>query len=402
MDIQTSSHDHLNRPAYQSMDLRYKKFLSQKTFWCLDALRCFSILAVVWHHSGGDSYAAESLLFAGHHGVTLFFVISGFLITSLLIREKRQSGSISLSKFYMRRALRIFPLYYAVLLIYCALVYVIERHSEAGEAFFDNLIYFATYTSNYFVMLGGDRVIFYFAWSLAVEEQFYLLWPTIEKWLDEYTAGITVALLSILISLSHSNWIEESNVLVIFLIQHLSIPICLGVLLAHMLHSRKGFQIIAALCLRPGMVWVSLLLPFVLLTLPIIPVEAFYLSLVFMLCTLLLNENHVIRKFLSIKAFVKIGTVSYGLYLFHMLALNVVRKIIPASGDFPSLLAYQFTCFVLASALGYVIASLSYRYFESYFLTLKQKWSSHQPKPKGETSSTNFRNYYMTKGASRT
>ena len=363
------------------------EFIQNNNFWCLDALRCFSILAVIWHHSGGDSYSANNILFAGHHGVTLFFVISGFLITSLLIREKRRSGAISLSSFYMRRALRIFPLYYAVLLVYCALVFILERHSEAGRAFIENLIYFATYTSNYFVVLGGDRVIFYFAWSLAVEEQFYLIWPAIEKYLEEYAAALTAVLLIILVMLTNSPAFKESDLLIVFLIKHLAIPISLGVLLAHALHSERVFNCLYSICTAVGMVWLSIILPFAILYFSSIPDIIFYLSLVFLLCTLLLNEGHIIRNFLSITAFTKIGTVSYGLYLFHMLALNAVRKILPSTEFFHSLLAYQLTCFILASVLGYFIASLSYHYYEKPFLNLKKKWAS-------DTLNANKRNQF--------
>lgn len=93
---------------------------------------------------------------------------------TLLLRERERNSKIDLKAFYIRRSLRIFPLYYGVLFLYMVLVSVLERDSTAGQAFFNNLIYFATYTSNLFVPLDG-RVIFYFAWSLAAEEQFYLM-----------------------------------------------------------------------------------------------------------------------------------------------------------------------------------------------------------------------------------
>jgi peptidoglycan/LPS O-acetylase OafA/YrhL len=107
----------------------------------------------------------------GAQGVSLFFASSGFLITTLLLREKARNSRIDLKAFYVRRSLRIFPLYYGVLLVHIALVTLLERDSVTGQAFYDNLIYFATCTSNLFVPLDG-RVIFYFAWSVAAEEPF--------------------------------------------------------------------------------------------------------------------------------------------------------------------------------------------------------------------------------------
>src|SRR6478609_3641264 len=158
----------------------HAEFLARRHFASLDGLRGMSIIAVVWHHTASRAFPNVAFLQHGDYGVALFFVISGFLITTLLIREKEAHGDISLRAFYARRALRIFPLYYAVLLAYTALVLVAERGTSAGAEFLGNLPYFVTYTNNYFVG-NGDRVIFYFAWSLAAEEQFYLVWPFLEK-----------------------------------------------------------------------------------------------------------------------------------------------------------------------------------------------------------------------------
>jgi peptidoglycan/LPS O-acetylase OafA/YrhL len=91
-------------------------FRANNRFGSLDGLRALSVVAVIWHHSGGGMVASEWAQH-GHHGVTLFFAISGFLITTLLLRERDRHGAIDLRAFYVRRALRIFPLYYAVLLI---------------------------------------------------------------------------------------------------------------------------------------------------------------------------------------------------------------------------------------------------------------------------------------------
>lgn len=115
-------------------------------FGSLDGLRALSVAAVIWQHSGGGMVAAEWAQL-GHHGVMLFFAISGFLITTLLRRERDRHGVINLRAFYARRALRIFPLYFAVLSIYVVLVFVLERRSKVGQDFFSNLVYFATYTT---------------------------------------------------------------------------------------------------------------------------------------------------------------------------------------------------------------------------------------------------------------
>src|SRR5262249_8406845 len=143
------------------------------------------------------------ILHRGQLGVHLFFAISGFLITSLMIRERMQYGRVSLAKFYMRRSLRIFPLYYATILVYVLLVLSLEQNSAAGREFFHNLPAFCTYTTNWFVRLtSGERVVFYFAWSLAVEEQFYLTWPWVERYVK---SGPRMLILGFLIGLVLAN-----------------------------------------------------------------------------------------------------------------------------------------------------------------------------------------------------
>src|SRR5690606_25824375 len=93
----------------------YAAFQSTKTFGALDALRTFSVIAVIWHHTSGTP--GPEFFQKGAFGVDFFFAISGFLITTLLLRERRRNGRISLRGFYIRRFFRIMPIYYLVLLV---------------------------------------------------------------------------------------------------------------------------------------------------------------------------------------------------------------------------------------------------------------------------------------------
>src|SRR6202012_1705138 len=110
-------------------------------------------------------------------------------------------GTISLKNFYARRTLRIFPLYYATLLLYTGLVVALE-HGPERAAFFASLPSYATYTSNWFVdRFAAERVIFAFCWSLATEEQFYLLWPSIQRLTKTVRTPVIILVVALLGSL---------------------------------------------------------------------------------------------------------------------------------------------------------------------------------------------------------
>ena len=146
-------------------------------FPALDGLRGIAVILVLFAHfpyvqNSGLSrlvWQAAQTLRTGYIGVDLFFVLSGFLITRILIRERRIDGKINLFAFYQRRALRIFPIYYLSLLV-CLVLFP----TNMGET--DSLIF---YFFNYYHPFHPLPYPMEHTWSLAVEEQFYLLWPAV-------------------------------------------------------------------------------------------------------------------------------------------------------------------------------------------------------------------------------
>ena len=224
--------------------ITHQEYLRTKYFGALDGLRCLSILMVIGFHA---QLTCTSFFHTGQYGVSLFFVISGFLITTLLLREQMTSGTISLKNFYIRRTLRIFPLYYATLFIYIALV-VLTSHGPERGAFFHNLPWFFTYTNNWFVDKdAGEHVTFAFAWSLATEEQFYLCWPSIVRYAKRWWMPLAIILGAACVDMffeagTAHGWIDlggAGNRIV----TSIATPICLGCALAYLLHSPRGFAI---------------------------------------------------------------------------------------------------------------------------------------------------------------
>ena len=142
----------------------------------LDGLRAGSIaLVIVGHclaylHGDAVGFPQKQLSELGQSGVDVFFVISGFLITHLLIREQDATGSIRLGKFYFRRFFRIFPPFYVYLAVVALLALAGWVHQDLHA-----MASAATYTWNYHP--GGPSWVLAHTWSLSLEEQFYLLWP---------------------------------------------------------------------------------------------------------------------------------------------------------------------------------------------------------------------------------
>ncbi len=164
----------------------------------LDGMRAVSILLVIMAHSSQSfsrwiRFPFPYLLYA-HTGVLIFFVISGFLITSLLLKELDSTGSIALKRFYVRRAFRIFPAFYLYLSIILALALAGLLHTPLRALFVT-----AVYGSDYFLGPDGGYASLQHTWSLSIEEQFYLLWPTTLVFLGKRRA-IVLAVFLILIS----------------------------------------------------------------------------------------------------------------------------------------------------------------------------------------------------------
>ncbi len=143
----------------------------------LDGIRAIAVLAVLLYHSGLVAVPG------GFLGVDVFFVLSGFLISSLLLQEIERSGAVSFKQFYLRRARRLLPALFATLALSALLVLVFAR--DAAAQFREDALASMVYVTNwwyvssdlsYFEAMGRPPVLQHL-WSLAVEEQFYLLWP---------------------------------------------------------------------------------------------------------------------------------------------------------------------------------------------------------------------------------
>lgn len=369
---------------------QHQRYLETRYFASLDGLRCLCILAVLWHHSTRPEIDLR-LDAMGFLGVGMFFVLSGFLITTLLLRERDNTGGISLTDFYARRTIRIFPIYYLLLAALAVFYGLVERGTPDAQAYFGDLPYFLTYTSNWIHVDAGNQAPL---WSLATEEQFYIFWPLIEKLLrPRWALAVLFGVLGVnqLINFGVTDpltarWFgEEFNSLSIM--EATFTPIALGVLLAHMLHHRGSFEPMARL-LSPAWTPVVLLagfltyLEFTPEDISGLPRLVIHLWMVLLLASLVIREEHWLRRPLGLWPLKRMGMISYGMYLYHMWCLHVVRQGLRASG-----LDYEVRQWIFPIAgllLTVAVAELSFRLIETPILRLKKRFAtarreSHAP-----------------------
>jgi peptidoglycan/LPS O-acetylase OafA/YrhL len=343
----------------------------QKIFG-LDGIRALAVTAVVWHHTH-PGYAAIPMTDKGYLGVDVFFVLSGFLITTLLMKEREDVGRISLKDFYIRRSLRIFPLYYAVLILLAAYFLLAPPSSSQRGPFLSELPFHFLYLSNW-VSLDSLMAV---TWSLSTEEQFYLVWPPLLVWLGRRSLiplavvlGISQAVNFGLLDAALADWgmpYERYPIL-----QTTFTPILLGVFLAVGMRSREVGAAIAKFSGRIGLVvafaamlflanmtgdirgWTRLL---------------FQLAAAWMLAGVVLNPGHRMVKMLEWRPLAYIGVVSYGVYLLHKLVLDLVNRV-----RWGAELNQPEVTFALCMAGTVVVAAGSYHFFEKPLLRLKGRF----------------------------
>jgi peptidoglycan/LPS O-acetylase OafA/YrhL len=356
----------------------HRNYLATRYFTSLDGLRCLAILPVIWHHA--TPRPLPGLLGKGPAGVDLFFCISGFLITTLLLREKAARGSIALAAFYARRALRILPLYFAVLLGYAALASCLPEAAPQRAHFFRTLPYYATFTANWFANFGVSYpILFSFAWSLCVEEQFYAFWPWLVRALPRSGALLVMLALLLVDSAAERGLFRHAlSPQALRIVTSFAAPIGLGALLALALDYRRIFDALFNALGQPSSAPLALLAVIALLAWQGAPLIVFQLSLTALVGACVVREKHGLRALLEARAACYVGRVSYGLYLLNLTAIGVIRR------AFPDHAASASFVFWLSLPLALALAALSHRYLEAPLLRLCPRFRE----PAAQRSST--------------
>jgi peptidoglycan/LPS O-acetylase OafA/YrhL len=354
----------------------------------LDCLRFFAFFCVFVFHTfppEADYYAARhiplgwlvaSISRAGSFGVDLFFLLSAYLITELLLREKDDFARIHLKSFYVRRILRIWPLYFLGILIGTLLPLVDpEQHFPLKY-----VAAFLLLSGNWMTSLVGfPGSVMNPLWSVSFEEQFYLLWPTVVSKVKGvrallFASGILLiaAQCGRLLLLKYG---RHSEVAVFTNTIARLDPLALGVLTAVLMRQRRP-QLTASwrlACLLLGaIVWLAaghyfaMSRAFMVIGYPAMAVGAW---LIFMA----IFDLGVAPRFLRY-----LGKISYGLYVFHMLCLYLTEKMI---GGYAKNMTKFIVFWWLGLAVTIAVAAVSYAFFESPFLRLKERFAYVRSRP---------------------
>ena len=325
----------------------------------IDGLRAVAVLPVIFFHAGFSWFSG------GYVGVDVFFVISGYLITTILL-DDLENGAFSLAKFYERRARRIFPALFFVMLccIPFAWLWMLPSQFKDFSQSFVAVTFFASnflfwIKSGYFSPVSEEKPLLH-TWSLAVEEQFYLFFPLLLWFLWRFGRNplfYTVIFISgISLLLAEWGWRHQPSAN-FYLLPFRAWELGAGALCAMWLHGRPPLASTPMSLLGLAMILFSIMafdetIPFPSLY-ALIPVGGTALVILFA------SPSTLVGRWLSVKLAVGIGLISFSAYLWHqpLMAFMRIRSLAPPSSEVMLLLS--------AASLG--LAYLTWRFVETPF-----------------------------------
>lgn len=345
--------------------------------------------------SGHIHWISPLVAEAGPLGVVFFFVLSGFLITYLLFVEKEKTGTIGIKKFYMRRILRIWPLYYLVVVLgffvfpHIELFLVPKQIPALTEHFWINFFCYFTILPNLATAMFIDEALVVSnisqAWSIGVEEQFYLIWPVILGFARKplralvVTTVVMLVMKMIMLALQPAygafEWYETlKNFLVMSKIECMTIGGFMAWVLFH--KKDKWLQVIYS---KGAQIASFALIPLLLYFTPVIIQNGVHLVYAVLFAVIIVNvstnKNSLIK--LESPLMNGLGKISYGIYMYHLMVIVVVLNTLKLfMGDVYRLTYVQeILLYFLSIGLTLGISYLSYHYFERLFIRKKRQYT---------------------------
>jgi peptidoglycan/LPS O-acetylase OafA/YrhL len=411
----------------------------------LDGLRFFAAFAVICGHcqallygekGGIDPYSPWASKLADF-GVDFFFVLSGFLITFLSITEIEKTGKIDIKKFYLRRVLRIFPLYFGFGIVALTfgkffldwVGYWVEGVQFAGQPYtlkdyFTNLGFLFTFSINIQAMVGwhggvSSMMVGHF-WSLAVEEQFYLIWAPVLFFLRK-RAWVAIVLFTLIgyifCNIPPEKVAQFSFFFINFTINKFFQFGCgglLSLLIFYKIDTRIFEQFMTlfteGLFRFTGFLGKKIQAAVGIIT-PVLGI--FFIGIIFILQYLILlkagkylfgnvypekQDEHIYNVYVAVgiiwvsifqhsildyflletKVLKYLGRISFGVYVFHLVGIRLSNKLLETLQIDLKSSTFHLLLPLFATIFATILAALSYEYFESYFLKMKHKFEAYK------------------------
>ena len=338
----------------------------------IDGLRAIAVCAVILYHAQITILGHQPFK-GGFIGVDIFFVISGYLITSIIFKELVTTGSFSFKYFYERRIRRILPALLFVMLVSLPFAWMYSLPNSFID-FSKSILYSLGFSSNFYFHYSGQQYgaesgllkPFLHTWSLSVEEQFYILFPIVLlitfKYLRKYL--IHILILGFVVSLGLAEWTSRNYPSISFYFIHTRMwELLAGSILAY-LEITKGRrsknQKLNSIFPSIGLLLISHSITF--FDDNIFHPSFYTLSPIIGVCLIIWfsNKNEIITKLLSTKLFVGIGLISYSLYLWHYPIFAFAREINFFDGSIIKILTIGMII-VIASLFSYYFIEKEFR-----------------------------------------
>lgn len=358
----------------------------------IDTLRFFAAMLVLIFHCNDGLRQLDATLFysfpilsKGTAAVDYFFILSGFLITLLAFWEIKKKGTFNTKKFFIRRVFRIFPLYYlAVFLGFFSIGYLYPL--IFGSNFFDfevkeGLFYYLFFLPNYVIVNWKQIGPTYSLWSIGVEEQFYVIFPLLIFFLRKsekkllFLLSIFSLYLLFYLSVFNENLVFNSpwgDLIIKTLRLHF---ILLGAVLGYAFFTNKNNAFFIFLGKRFVQILIWALFLFFIFFLPN-HYDPTNIGSAILFSIILINTSRDVSIIgLKNPYLCYLGTISYGIYVFHpfvSLAIRLILLKLVVAKDI--IIAWPFLFYILVTTITIIIASLSFKYYESYFIKQKKRF----------------------------
>ena len=336
-------------------------------------------------HLGQPNYAyVDAFFLMGRLGVVLFFVLSGFLITYLLLIEKEKYNTIDIKKFYIRRILRIWPLYYFLLILSLFILpnihgLEINHWLTKSEITLPVILFCIFFLPNWVISSYPPIPFFAQAWSVGVEEQFYFIWPFLLKRFKNIVfvlftiiaicLSIKLVLFPVLKFKLHY-WNDNIKIWKLFFDDFLIDTMAIGGLFAYAYFKKSK---LLKFFYHPitQLVTYALMIYFFVTGLNIPYAKSEFFALLFGILILNVSTNpKAYSKWFNLPLFDYLGKISYGIYMYHSLCIVLTIKIMVKLNLFNDTWLYIIS---IGSSIG--ISALSYQYLEKYFLSWKTRFA---------------------------